>query len=102
MGRKGHGPELISEILRKSAEGMPTAEICRIYGITERTFYRWKLRNSLLKPDDSRLLKQVEEENQQLKTLVAELILENRTLKGEITRSKDAGRVRPPSGARVQ
>jgi putative transposase len=102
MGRKGHGPQLIAEVLRKSAEGMPTAEISRVYGITERTFYRWKLRHSGASPEESRVLKQIDAENRRLRALVAELILENRTLKEKLPLNRTTGKPRRPSGTRIQ
>jgi putative transposase len=96
MGRKHHGPQVIAEVLRKHDEGMPTAEISRVYGITERTFYRWKLRSNGASPEQTRVLKEIEGENRRLKALVAELLLENRTLRGEIPPSPGAGKTRRP------
>jgi len=34
--------ELIMGILKKSAAGMKTADVCREQGISEATFYKWK------------------------------------------------------------
>jgi putative transposase len=88
MGRKGHGQQQIATILRKSDAGMPVADLCREHGISARTFYRWKAGKNGGDPADARVLKQIEEENQRLKSLVAELILENRALTDQLARSR--------------
>ena len=42
MERKRHKPEQIVAILREAERGGTTADVCRKYGISEQTFYRWK------------------------------------------------------------
>ena len=49
-------------------------------GISEQTFYRWKKRYAKLKIDQVRQLKQLQEENQRLQRLVAELTLDKTML----------------------
>ena len=49
-------------------------------GISEMTFYRWKRRYGGLGVSDLRRLKQLEEENRQLKRLVADLTLDKQML----------------------
>ena len=52
------------------------AELIRRIGITEQTFYRWKKQYAGLDSDQARQLKQLQEENERLKKLVAELSLD--------------------------
>jgi putative transposase len=88
MGRKGHDPEQIASILKKADAGIPVEQLCAQHGISARTFYRWKFQNNRPRPAGITELKQIEEENQRLKSVVAELILENRALKEELVRRR--------------
>lgn len=81
MKGKRHSEEQIIAILKQSAAGMKTAEICRQAGISEQTFYRWKSKYGGLEVSDAKKLRRLEEENRQLKHVVAELTLDNRILK---------------------
>jgi len=40
--QKRHKPEEIASILTQHEAGLTTAEICRQYGISNQTLYRWK------------------------------------------------------------
>ena len=42
MRRKRFSEEQIVSILKESAAGMKTEEVCRRHGICTNTFYRWK------------------------------------------------------------
>jgi putative transposase len=88
MGRKGPDQQQIDTILRKSEEGAPIAELCREYGISVRTFYRWKAERTRPNPDTGTLIREIESENQQLKSVLAELVLENRMLKEQLGRTR--------------
>ena len=52
----------------------------RQVGISEQTFYRWKKQYVGLEIDQVRQLKQLQEENQRLKRLVADLTLDKTML----------------------
>ncbi len=56
------------------------AEMVRRVGISEQTFYRWKKHYVGLEIDQVRQLKQLQEENQRLKRLVADLTLDKTML----------------------
>jgi putative transposase len=87
-GRK-HTPEQISNLMRQIdssvANGKTSAAACKECGITVQTYYRWRREYSNLKPDQSKRLKELEQENEKLKRLVAELSLEKQILR-DITR----------------
>jgi len=55
-------------------------------GITEQTFYRWKKKYAGMLPGDLRKLKQLEEENRQLKKLVADLSLDKQMLQDVLSK----------------
>lgn len=58
---------------------MPVAEICRKAGISLATYFNWKKKYAGLLPDEMRSLKALEDENDRLKKIVADLTLERRT-----------------------
>jgi len=72
--------EQIAFALRQAEVGTPVGEVCRKMGISEATFYRWKQQYGGLGPSDLRKLRQLEEENQKLKKLVADLSLDKAML----------------------
>jgi putative transposase len=55
-------------------------------GISEQTFYRWKQKFGGMMPSDVRKLKQLEEENRQLKKLVADLSLDKQMLQDVLSK----------------
>ena len=67
--------EQIAFALKQAESGTPVKEVIRKMGITEQTFYRWKKKYGGMMPSDLRRLRQLEEENRQLKKLVADLSL---------------------------
>ncbi len=66
--------------LRQAETGIAVAEVCRKMGISEATFYNWKKKFAGLGVSELRKLRQLEEENQQLKKLVADLSLDKQML----------------------
>jgi putative transposase len=62
--------------LRQVDEGVAVGEICRKLGISEPTYYRWRKKYGGLMPSEMKRLRQLEEENQRLKRLVADLALD--------------------------
>jgi putative transposase len=70
----------IAYCLTQAEAGVPVAELCRKYGISGNTFYRWKSKCGGLVPSEVRQLKELEEENSRLKKLVADLSLDKQIL----------------------
>ena len=66
--------------LRQAELGVTVAEVCRKMGISEATFYRWKQIYGGMGPSELRKMRQLEEENQKLKRLVADLSLDKAML----------------------
>jgi putative transposase len=66
--------------LRQADTGIAVGEVCRKMGISEATFYNWKKKFGGLGVSELRRLRQLEEENQQLKKLVADLSLDKQML----------------------
>jgi putative transposase len=66
--------------LRQADTGTAVSEVCRKMGISEATFYNWKKKFGGLGISELRRLRQLEEENGQLKKLVADLSLDKQML----------------------
>lgn len=56
-------------------------EVCRVLGINEQTYYRWRREYGGLNTTQAKKLKELEKENARLKHLVADLSLDNAILK---------------------
>jgi putative transposase len=76
--------------LRPADTGVAVAEVCRKMGISEATYYNWKKKYGGLGVPELRRLKQLEEENQQLKQLVADLSLDKQMLQDVLKKSSEA------------
>jgi putative transposase len=70
--------------LKQCEAGLTTAELWRQHGITEQTYYRWKGKYCGMEVSEGKRLRQLEEENHQLKHIVAELLLDKRALQAVV------------------
>ena len=83
MRRKKWKHEQIIEVLKAAeAPGASIQEVCRVYGVGQSCFYRWRQKYEGLQVSEARRLKELEDENRRLKSLVADLTLDNQALKG--------------------
>ena len=79
--KKRHTPEQIIKILKSVENGSRLGDVCREHNISEQTYYRWKRKYSGMEPNEARRMKDLEEENQRLKRLVADQALDIQILK---------------------
>jgi len=86
MKKSRFSEQQIAFVLRQAEEGTPIAEVCRKAGISEASFYSWRKKYGGLVPSEMKRLKQLEEENQRLKKLVADLSLDKEMLQDVIRR----------------
>jgi len=87
MKGKRFTEEKIIGILKEAEAGVKLSDLCRKYGFSEQTYYRWKSKYGGLDVSEARRLKHLEEENRRLKRAVADLTLDNQILK-EISSKK--------------
>ena len=66
----------IAFALKQAETGTRVAEVCRKMGVSEATFYNWKKKYGGLGVSELRRLNQLEDENQRLKRMVADLSLD--------------------------
>jgi putative transposase len=82
MKTNTHTPEQIIKIIEQAEKGEQSiAAICREHGIAENTFYRWRKAYGGMSLNEVQRLKELEKENNRLKRLLAERMLENDLLK---------------------
>jgi putative transposase len=86
MKKSRFSEQQIAFILRQAEEGTRVEEVCRKAGISEATYYNWRKKYGGLMPSEMKRLKQLEEENQRLKKLVADLSLDKEMLQDVIRR----------------
>jgi putative transposase len=79
--------EQIAYALRQVESGTPVLDVCRKLGVSEQTFYRWKKKYEGMGVAELRRLRQLEDENRRLKSLVADLTLDKHMLQ-EVIRKK--------------
>lgn len=63
------------------AQGLTIPAACKRIGISDQTFYRWRIKYGALKEDEAQRLKALEQENSRLKRIVADQALDISMLK---------------------
>jgi len=86
MKQKRFTQEQKAFALRQADSGVPVEEILRKLGISEATFYRWKKKFGGMGVAEIRRLKHLEDENRQLKGLVADLTLDKHILQDALSK----------------
>jgi putative transposase len=71
----------IVSILQQQEAGKSVKDISREYGISDATFYNWKAKYGGMQISDVKRMKDLEDENNRLKRIVANLTLENDAIK---------------------
>jgi putative transposase len=79
--------EQIVKILKEADAGIKVTDLCRKYGFSDATYYNWKNKFGGMGVSDVKRLKRLEDENQRLKQIVADLTLDNQALKAVVAKN---------------
>jgi putative transposase len=80
-------PEEIINFLNEAAVGVPVREICIRIGVSEATFYRWRTQYEGLRASGIRRLRELEQENSNLRRALGIRNLEVDVLRAELSHS---------------
>ena len=72
MKKPRHTESQIFQILREAEAGTPVPDLCRTYGMSSASFYKWRSKYGGMQASDMVRLKELEEENRRLKKMYAE------------------------------
>lgn len=84
MKKSRFSQQQIINILKQADAGVKVQDLCRQFGISDATYYKWKSKYGGMEAADIKRLREVEAENSKLKRMFADLALENRPLKDPI------------------
>lgn len=87
MKKTRHTEEKIIGAVKQIEAGRAAKEVAREMGVSDQTLYNWKSKYSGMDVSEAKRLKALEEENRQLKNLVADLSLDKEALKTVIRKN---------------
>ena len=71
----------IVSILKEAESGQKIEDLCREHGISNATYYQWKIKYDGMEASDLKRMKELEAENNKLKRMYADMALENQAIK---------------------
>ena len=85
MGKRKYTAEEIIAKLHEAevlqSQGKTIAEAARQLAISEMTYYKWRKEYGGLRVDQAKRFKEIEQENQRLRKVIADLTIDNSILK---------------------
>lgn len=81
MKRSKFSEHQVLAILNEVEKGRTVGDVCREHTISTSTYFNWKTKYGGMTASDIKRLRELEEENRQLKRMFADISLENRALK---------------------
>ena len=79
--------EQIIGMIKEYEAGVKAQELCRNYGISDATFYKYKAKFGGMNVSDAKKLRALEDENNRLKRMLADAMLDNAALKDLATKN---------------
>jgi putative transposase len=76
----------IVAILAEGESGLAVGDVCRKHGISNATYYQWKIKYAGVSANELKRIKDLEAENGKLKRMYAELALENTAIRDHLSR----------------
>lgn len=71
----------IVTLLKEAEAGRKVSDICREHGVSSATVYQWRSKYGGMEASDIKKLKELQEENEKLKRMYADMALENQAIK---------------------
>ncbi len=71
-------------ILKQAEAGAKVGDLAREHGVSTATIYNWRSKYGGMEVSDAKRLRELEEQNRQLKHMVADLSLDKRALKSAL------------------
>lgn len=84
--KKRFTEEQIIGALKEHEAGAKVDDICRRLGISNGTFYNWRSKYGGLEVNEAKRLRELESENNKLKRILAERVLEIEALKDVVSK----------------
>lgn len=81
MKRSRFTQEQIIGVLKEHQAGASAADLCRKHGISDATLYTWRSEHGGMEISEAKRLKQLEDENAELKKWLAESVMDVSTLR---------------------
>tara|TARA_X000000950_G_C13794470_1_gene610811 strand:- start:928 stop:1194 length:267 start_codon:yes stop_codon:yes gene_type:complete len=86
MMKKRYTEEQIIKAIKQHEAGSKVEDICRQLGISSGTFYNWRAKFAGLEVNEAKRLRELESENNKLKRLLAEKLLEVEAMKAVVAK----------------
>lgn len=84
--KKRYSEEQIIRAIKRHDAGAKVEDICREMGISNGTFYNWRSKYAGLEVNEAKRLKELESENNKLKKLLADKLLEVEAMKDVLSK----------------
>ncbi len=84
--KKRYSEEQIITAIKEHEAGAKLDDICRRLGISSGTFYNWRSKYAGLEVNEAKRLRELEQENNKLKRLLAEKLLEVDAMKDVLSK----------------
>ena len=84
--KKRYSEEQIIAAIKEHDAGAKVDDICRRLGISSGTFYNWRSKYAGLEVNEAKRLRELEQENNKLKRLLAEKLLEVDAMKDVLSK----------------
>lgn len=84
MKKPRYSDSQIIKILKEAEAGRPVPELCRQYGMSSASFYKWRAKFGGMDASMIARLKELEAENARLKRMYADIQLQNDVIKEAI------------------
>lgn len=86
MRKSRFSEEQIRLAVEQAEAGLDATELCRKYGVSQATFYRWRSKYGALSRTELEELRLLKKENGRLKKIVADLSLDKQILRDVLSK----------------